>query len=325
MSGEGDGRKRSWLAPLTRVAVSVALLALVVSRAGWAALWSTIASADIRWLAAAAALAVAGIGVRAYRWGILLAAVGTPVPLGRLIRLYLVGTFFSDFLPTGVGGDVVRALEVRADTGSLATATATVLADRAAGLLALFLMGSLALPFGRDLVSGPVAGLLLALTVAGWGGSALLLRRELLTRLGLVRLLDRVTPAAELYRALNAFGARVLMRAVAVSAGLNVLLMVMNYWVGIALGIKISFWSYVLFVPLISFLLVLPVSVSGWGVREGGYVYLLAQPGVPALLALALSMLVQSFQLGLGLIGAVLYAWQGVRGLAQADGRQQGQ
>ena len=75
-----------------------------------------------------------------------------------------------------------------------------------------------------------------------------------------------------------------------------------------------------LFIPLISFLLVLPISLSGLGVREGGYVYLFAQAGVSAPLALAMSLLFYALNVASGLIGGVLYAFEGVRGYVEDRG-----
>jgi len=98
-----------------------------------------------------------------------------------------------------------------------------------------------------------------------------------------------------------------------------VLLIVMNYLAALALGVRVSLWYFLLFVPIISFLLVLPVSLSGWGVRQGGYVYLFSQAGVSAQAALTLSLIIQSFQLGMGLIGAVIYALEGIHGFRRVS------
>jgi len=72
-------------------------------------------------------------------------------------------------------------------------------------------------------------------------------------------------------------------------------------------------------IPLISFLLVLPISLSGLGVREGGYVYLFAQAGVSAPLALAMSLLFYALNVATGLIGGVLYVFEGARGYLKKE------
>ena len=313
----------SSLTSILKITLSVGLLALVLTRVGWQETWQTISTARLSYLAAALALDLLSIPVRAYRWKVLLDALGVCVTLARLTGLYFVGTFFSDFLPTGVGGDVVRAYEIAEQTQNSAAAVGTVLVDRATGLLMLFLMAAFSLLFSRSLVSPQIALVILLLTAAGWGGSIFLMRRDWLERLGLWRFVTRFRSLEKVYECVHACGSRAVGRALGVSFVLNVLLIVMNYLVALALGVRVSLWYFLLFVPIISFLLVLPVSLSGWGVREGGYVYLFSQAGVPAQAALTLSLIIQSFQLGIGVIGAVVYALEGVRGFRTAHTEQE--
>jgi uncharacterized membrane protein YbhN (UPF0104 family) len=96
---------------------------------------------------------------------------------------------------------------------------------------------------------------------------------------------------------------------------LNVLLIAVNYLIALSLGVRVSLWYFFLFVPIISFLLVLPVSLSGLGVREGGYVYLFSQAGVSAPLALTMSLVVYACNVAAGSIGGMLYTLEGVRGV----------
>lgn len=311
------------LTSILKIILSVGLLTLVLTRVGWQETWQSIRTARLSYLGAALVLDLLSIPVRAHRWKMLLDALGVRITLARLTGLYFVGTFFSDFLPTGVGGDVVRAYEVAEQTQNSAAAVGTVLVDRATGLLVLFLMASFSLLFSRSLVSPQIALIILLLTTAGWGGSIFLMRRDWLERLGLWRFVARFRSLERVYECVHTCGSRVVGRALGVSFVLNVLLIVMNYLVAMALGVRVSLWYFLLFVPIISFLLVLPVSLSGWGVRQGGYVYLFSQAGVPAQAALTLSLIIQCFQLGIGLIGAVVYALEGARGLRTARTKQE--
>jgi uncharacterized protein (TIRG00374 family) len=307
-------KRNSWPSVL-KILISTALLAFVLRHVGWREAWETLRGARFPFLAMAFALALLGIGVRAYRWRVLLESLGIRVSLARLTRLYFVGTFFSDFLPSGVGGDVVRAYEVAQRTENRAGAVGTVLVDRASGLLVLFLIASVALLFSYGLVGRQVVAVILLLTAAGWGGSILFMRRHWLQRLGLLRWVEKVRPLQAVYEAVHACGSRAIATALGVSFILNGLLIAMNYFIALSLGVHVSLWYFLLFVPIISFLLVLPFSVSGWGLREGGYIYLFAQAGVAAPLALTMSLLVQSLQLALGLIGAGIYLLEGMHGL----------
>jgi uncharacterized protein (TIRG00374 family) len=245
----------------------------------------------------------------------LLDALGMSILLSRLAALYFVGTFFSNFLPTGVGGDVVRAYELARQSDRPAEAIGTVLVDRATGLLILFLMALVALIFSYRLVTPQVAAAIVLLALMGWGGLVVIIKRDWLEKWGLLRFIARIRQLEDVYEAVYACGLKALGRALAVSFALNVLLIVMNYLIALSLGVRISLWYFLLFVPIISFLLALPVSLSGLGVREGGYVYLFSQAGVAAPLALTMSLVIAAFNLIIGFIGGILYALEGVRGL----------
>ncbi len=309
---------RKLLGPVLRIALSLGLLALVLRQVGWEQTWAAFRGARLSYLTAALGLAFASIVVRAFRWKILLDALGVRASLRRLTALYFIGTFFSTFLPTGVGGDVVRAYELARQSERPAEVVGTVLLDRAAGLLVLFLIAAGALPFSHRLIGPEIAGLIVTLTVLGWGALALLLRRDWLERLGPLRWVSKVRALEQVYESVYACGTRAAGGALVASLGMNALLIAMNYLIGLSLGVFVSLWYYLLFVPIISFLLVLPISLSGLGLREGGYVYLFAQAGVPAPLALTISLMVYAFNVATGSVGGILYAVEGLGGLRRA-------
>ena len=121
-------------------------------------------AADLRLFALAIALVQVGVIVRAYRWLILLKAVGARVPFRRAVYLYFVGSFFNTFLPTGFGGDVVRVIGIgEGATSEQAAGTAVV--DRLTGFIVLFLLALVALPFSANLLTPRVA--LLVVVLAG--------------------------------------------------------------------------------------------------------------------------------------------------------------
>ena len=302
--------------------VSVGLLALVLGRVGLRQALATLAGADWPLLGLALALYIGGIALRALRWQALLEAQKIAVPLSRLVTLYYVGSFFNILLPTGIGGDAVRAYELAADSGSPAVALGTVLTDRAIGLLVLFLMAALVLPFSGGLLQPWIVWLVLALTAGGFGGLALFLWSEPLGRAfhrlpdPLRRLLGR--PALrQFFQSFGSYNRRSLLVAGGVSVAFNLLLIAVNILIGWGLGVRIHLGYYVVFISLISSLLVLPISVSGVGVREWGYVMLFGQVGVPAAVALSMSLAFYLVNVLSGLVGGVLYAWEGARTLWQ--------
>jgi len=302
---------------LLRVAVSASLLAFLLSRVDLLEIATTLARADLALLSAALALYLVGVVLRAYRWQGLMEALEYPATLRRLTVLYFVGTFFSNLLPTGVGGDVVRAFEVARDGAGAASAASSVLVDRATGLLTLLAMALVALIPGYRLVTPEVTAFIVVVCLGTFAGVGLLVVadrwRGWAERLPGVAFLARRRGLRDFYNSFHAYGRPALARALALSLFFNVLLIVVNLLLAWAVGVRVSPWYFVLFVPIISFTLLLPISLSGLGVREGAYVLLFAQAGVPATLALAISLAFYALNVVTGLIGGVMYAL-GVKG-----------
>lgn len=310
---------RDKLLNLLKVCFSLGLLAFLLTQVGWQQTLETLGKARFPYLAAAFVLYLVGIVVRAYRWQILLSGLRIDIPLTKLTALYFIGTFFNNILPTGIGGDVVRVYELSKQSKRPIESVGTVLLDRATGLLVLFLIALMALLFSYQSIAPNVAAVILLLCLGSWAGLGLVLRRDWLERWGLLRIMAKIKQLREIYESVYACGLKAIGGALAISLVFNVLLIAVNYLIALSLGVEIPLWYFLLFVPLISFLLVLPISLSGLGVREGGYVYLFAQAGVPAPLALAMSLLFYALNVATGLIGGVLYAFEGTQGYMEDE------
>jgi glycosyltransferase 2 family protein len=312
-----SSRSRERLLNLVKVLVSLLGLSLILlTKTDLDQVFTALRTMDWLPFVAGLMLLLAGVLVRAYRWGALVWALGVHVSWPRLVVLWFIGMFFNLFLPTGMGGDAVKMYELSRDDHRAAAAISSVLVDRFLGLFVLFAVALLALSFGRGLV-GPVertviAGVFLASLVL----AALLLQRTWIEswgrRLGLGRLLARFQILRDLYASIHLFGWRALLKSAAASLVFDLMLILGNYLLGLAVGIQLSPWYYFVFIPIISALMMLP-SVGGLGVRESAYKLLFGQV-VDENLALALGLAYLITLLITALIGAVLYIAQGVRG-----------
>lgn len=311
-----ESRVRNRVLNILKVLVSLGVLALILAKIDLQEVLPVLAEMDWLPFLAALALFLSGSLVRAYRWGSLVWALGVQVSWRRLVFLYFVGAFFSQILPTGVGGDAVRMYELSRDDHRAAPAISSVLVDRFLGLLVLFAMALLALVGGYRLVTPGERLLIAALFAASLVAAGLLLQRRWLEalgrRLGVGRLLRRFKILDELYQSLHLYGRPALLRATAASVAWNLLLVLGYYLLGLAVGIHLSLWYYFLLVPIISVFLMLP-SLGGLGVREGVTLLVFTQVGVeePRALALGLAYLLTLWFTAL--LGAVLYILQGLR------------
>ena len=318
LTSNTNPRTRRLLLSLARIAISAGLLAWVFSRSGVRALLDPVKGADLRFLAMAYALAVAGMLIRTVRWRILLTAVGAKVSFKRLLYLYFVGGFFNVFLPTGLGGDVVRVLEIGPGATS-EQAAGTVLVDRLAGFVALFVMALAALPFASGLLP---PGLALAIGLLAGGvclGAVLLFEGRILPRLTArlpARLsLDSGGWLGRTYAVITLCGARAIWGALGVSAVYNLSVIWAGVFVARAFGLQVSAWYFLLFIPITVLALLVPISIGGLGVRESIYVTLFGQVGLTAAQATVLSLGVYSLDVVTGLVGGGLYLVAGLRGL----------
>lgn len=318
---------RQALLNLLRIGVSVTLLVVVLSQINLARLAQTLGEADPRLYAAALGLGLTGVALRAWRWKVLLDAVGARVPFGKLLYLYFVGAFFNAFLPTGFGGDVVRVLEFGPGADK-ATAAGTTIVDRLTGFIMLFALALVALPFALSLVPGWLLALIGALAAAVLLGSLLLFEGTLLRRMAGVltsRLPGRLQFLslsgdgwlARMYAVITACGRNALLRALGVSLVFNSVLLFAAWLLAGAFRLDVTPPTLLVFVPVGTASLLLPISVSGLGVREGIYVLLFAQVGVRQEQALAFSFAYYSIDLFAGLVGGLIYLIAGLLRLRQ--------
>jgi hypothetical protein len=309
---------------LVKIVVSLGLLVILLTQVDVRQALQRLVK--MNWLPffVAQLLYLGGVLVRAYRWGTLVWALQVRVAYLRLVALYFIGSFFSLVLPTGVGGDIVRMYELSHDSRDTSAAISSVLVDRFLGLFVLFAMALGALVVGYEMVL-PQVRLVIALIFLGClAAVGLLLQRTWIERwgqrLGLHRLLGKAKILRELYHSIHLYGPSALAKATLASLVFNVMLVLTNYLLGLAVGIDLSLWYYFVFVPIISALLMVP-SIGGLGVREAGYVVLFSQVGVDRDHALALALAYDMTLILTGLLGALIYISQGMLGLRKHSER----
>ena len=328
---------------LAKVIVSSILIILLLREIGWQETLEKLLHVHPGYLLAALVVALLGVVVRAYRWQVLLAALDVEVPLGQLTALYFIGFLFTNVLPTGFGGDPIRMYELSRYTHRTAESAGTVLADRFFGLIVLQAMAVVALAFGYQLVEPWMIAFTVLLFVGSLVAVWLLLNRRLWQSLG-----ERLKPLASLgqkqgsvlskivgrvgnlsiaeglkrfYESLHGYNVPAVGKTLGVSLVFNILLITMNYLLGLSLGDRVSIWYYFLFVPITSIVTILPVSFAGLGVREGAYVFLFTQANMPQETALSLSLLVYAISIFTpGLIGGIIYVLKGARDYATEEG-----
>jgi uncharacterized protein (TIRG00374 family) len=299
---------------ILKLVISAGLLLLLFRLFDVRQSWLALKAMNPRYLILAFALFQMTLFIRSFRWRFLLDALDVHVPISRLTYLYYVGVFFNTFLPSGFGGDAVKMYELARYSERGAESVSTVLVDRLAGLVMLFVMGLLAWPWARRSLSPREAFLILAASLIGLLGSFMLFWRRL--ALWLLKLLPgRLgAKALQLYEAVHACGTGALWKALGVSVVFNLVLFLMNYVVALALNVHLPFVYFIAFMPILSLSMLIP-SVGALGTREGAYVLLFGPAGVSEPVAIAMSLAFYVINVATGLIGALWYGAMALREL----------
>lgn len=318
--------KRTALAGV-KMAVSAALLGYLFWTTDLRALEARVRTADLVDMLAAVLCYCLMLALAAWRWQVLLRGLGRPAPLGKLTASYLVATFFNNFLPSNIGGDIVRVRDGSKLTGSPTTASLAVVGiDRILGFGALYLVAAFAFAFAPPVVRG-LAGarvVLLGLFLLFSALAYIFFRPGTAGRLMAISRLGAVPWAREQFEiaqgAVHAYRQRVgtIWQAGLASVAIQALVVLYFIAVARALGIPLPTGAAFLMVPLCTLLQALPVSFNGWGLREGLFALYFSQLGLARPSALAFSLVGAGLMVLLSLSGAVVWMARGGSGTAEA-------
>ncbi len=312
-----DSRARSRWFFWGRLAFTLGLLTLLFSRVDLGVFVDAIRGAlGVLLVLAAVANSLLFI-ISAAKWDILLRALGVSASRRMLVEVYTIGFFVNAFLPSVVGGDVVRWQMAGRRTGERLKTAATILAERATGLVALL---ALSLPAAVFMLPSATLPMIVLAIVAAAAAIACGLYVALNRRLAIWLLIrtrrQRASRLARrvyrLHRALRRFPRKPLLTAVGfsvlfyMSAGLTFFLICR------AFGVHISIVEAASVQVLVMLLIMIPISLGGLGLAQVGDVYLLGLLGVGAAEALGISVARLLIRYVYALVGSMLFVrWKG--------------
>ena len=254
------------------------------------------------------------------RWELIMRALGVSLDWLAGWRILMISLWFNQVLPSSVGGDAVRMWLLRQRGVQWPEAVKGVAADRFTALIGLIVLMVAGLPLLLSRVSNQAAILAIGgLTLAGVAGTVVLLTLDRLPRrliahpaiASFVRFgtLVRFLLLQSERRALL-FGSALLIHLVTAAA---------CYALARGVGAQLSVLDAVVLIPPVVLLTAVPISISGWGVREGAMVACLGLAGVPSEEALSVSLLLGAVSVIIGLAGGVIWLASPERGSYSAD------
>jgi glycosyltransferase 2 family protein len=250
------------------------------------------------------------------RWQVLVSGYGLKIPTYVLFQYYLIGLFFNNFLPTGIGGDVLRIYNLIKRSGERTIGFASVLTERLIGITATLILAIFALLF---LARGVKTDLLLLIAIGLLFGIFLFFflifqdkffnkiaaRVEKIT---LFRFGERVYKFLEALRFYQD-SKIIYLKILFISLISQSLIITMTFLLAKALNIQVSL-LYLFFVVPITFILTMLPSINGLGVREGGFVFLLGRIGVSDAAAVSLSFSTILIPMIVSIAGGILFVMQ---------------
>jgi hypothetical protein len=286
-----------------------------------------LANADLSYFLASLAIALVTVWPMTWRWRMLLAARGIHDRFNWLTRAYFVSYTAGQVLPTGVGGDAMRIFETtRRHPGQGGPIAGSVLLERALGGAVTLLLA--AVGFGIALGHYDVGAYLwieLAFVVATILLGIVLFSRRM--RRPLARIspwLGRVRverPIRAVYEGIHAYRGHVgvLLEVALITTVVQAVRIVSIWLTGKAVGVDISVRPYFVLGPLLFLVMLVPFTINGLAVRESFFVSFLSNLGVSADAAFATGFLFFVVTICLALPGAIILAWENLRGGARAS------
>lgn len=297
---------------------SLVLISYVLYTVGPYKIIGELKSADLLLFSIVILLGVIRVAISAKKWQLLLKAKDIFHGFKEVWRIYYIGNFFNMFLPTNVGGDVVKAHKMSKRSESPVDTYSSVFMERFTGvvvIISLAVVSSLIyfknlptdillLIFGIILPSLIVLILLIFHSEISRGFESIYKRLfRSFNPFSIRRRLKKLHRSITSYRE----NGKVILYALLISLIFHVLLILSNFILSLSIGMDISLQYFFIFVPLTAILLFLPISIRGFGVREALYLYFFTSVGASGAKAVSLSFLVQIINIIGSSIGGGVY------------------
>jgi uncharacterized protein (TIRG00374 family) len=292
---------------LLKAAITFGLLYFLVSKVDLAKSVDLLVRTNIGAVTLALIVLAIQTGFAILRWHRILIKKEMHIPMKRSARYFWLGLFFNQVLPSSIGGDAVRGYCLVRDGQSVGRATLSVLLDRVLGMVGLVMLIALAMPYAMNLINVPEMqwGMVFALLAVISGLVSILFMDIFTKKFTDWRVMKSLTTLTSDARQLLASqqGLWLIVLSVLVHL-LSIVVVGMLSW---ALAIRVDWTALAVIVPIATLLMTVPLSIAGWGVREGVMVVGLGYVGIAAEEALALSILYGLSMLMIALPGGL--AW----------------
>ena len=306
---------RRGVSVIAKTCVCIGIFWVLFTKIDMSDVLETLSGAKITFIAVAILINLTGVLTGVYRWQIALAAQKLRVPFGMILSATLVSRFIGLLFPNFIGGDAVRGYDIFKYSKQGVNVFASILFERICGLIGLVTIGTCALAFGMKNVENlslirPFVFVYVVIILLILGCFSRVIRGWALALLDRIRGFDwakeklkGLSEAIYLYRGHPKVWGRVL----SLSLFFQFLGILFYYAIALSLSIDIPFILFCILIPIVNLVTMTPISPGGLGVKEGMFVLLFTQYGVPAVESLAISLIGTALYMVIIMMGAVVY------------------
>jgi len=257
--------------------------------------------------------------IKALKWHTLLLAKNINLSILRIIQVDFASTFLSLFVPSTISLDLFRAYGLSKEVASKKQAASSIIVDRALSLFALIVVANVSVVLFYKTIAVPEVAYTSTSTLVGFVAVVLIIDSRFV-----IRFLSRYEATIKKYKILQKLGElresineyklhkSKLVKVFLLSVAMQTLRIVVYYLASLAVNANIPFQYFMIFTPIVMFLVMLPISLAGIGLRESSFVYFFTKVGVLGTIAFAIPALVSLMVVISVLPGGVIVALKGL-------------
>ena len=295
---------------IIRAGISISLLSIFLYFIGINKVIEEISKTSIPFFMLALAIENAGVFLSAKRWQILLSHAGVELKYMDALSFYYMGSFFNVMMPSSFGGDVIKAYKLGKKTKNVESFSSVIM-DRIAGLIAVMMIAMISILFFYSLLPYQSVIISLLIIFSFIALISLMLATTTFEKITMIlfarweriqHFLMEVIDSVKNYK-----GKKLWVCVISLSLLYHLMLVLNNYILALSIGIETRFIYFLIFIPVSQILVSLPVSIQGFGVREGSYAMLFSSVGMEFSAAFSLGFLNQMVKVITSMIGGVVY------------------
>jgi len=293
-----------------KLLITISLLYYLFQKVPVNRVLQTIKGMEIQYFYFSIALFFLYYGFFSLRWRFLLQSQNIKIGLGIGYSYMLISFFFNNFLPSGLGMDIIRSGYVgRRDNFSKAFGTS--LMERMLGMVGMMCIGLFAIfSLRSEFIRLALLYLILIFLIGGVYSLLIYLKAKWLKEKILsIKFLNLGESVRAFYHALKLYSkkGKVILIGIGYSLLVQMTIICINFFLSRSLSMDISFISLIAYIPLITVISLIPITINGLGMRESAYVFLFSSYGIAQEEALSLSLLFFAASVVASAIGGIVF------------------